>query len=150
MLIEYEILEKSYKKIENGTKRNTILNPCFTLHTRPYMKVCKSVTRSHKVSTLPRWLLTPLPSRMCRVAKVSTYEPCDQSKVATCAAHASTTWDFRHHIRSESRYIGTHLQEIPGFLVRFVDFFRVKVMAIPSYYSLKPITGPPVNGITCT
>ena len=46
-------------------------------------QLCKSITRSHKVSTLPRWLLTRHPRVCAGLHKVSTCEPCDRSKVYT-------------------------------------------------------------------
>ena len=48
MLIEYEILEKSYKKIEIGPKRNTVLNPCVTL-TRGQSAIPKILQRINDV-----------------------------------------------------------------------------------------------------
>ena len=54
-------------------------------------KLCKSVTRSHKVSTLPRWLLTPHLRVCAGLHWVSTYEPCGQSKMYTGAGKPCTS-----------------------------------------------------------
>ena len=76
---------------------------------RKFTAACKSVTRSHKVSTLPRWLLTPHLRVCAGLHKVSTYEPCDQSKVNTGGSCPKPCTRWRNPVEGLLRVQSVHV-----------------------------------------